>query len=90
VKVDRQKPVINVKNKIELATFHQIRNTGLPGKEFKLYLVNRPHTAGASVGAQLCRHCQGRKCESGFSSRVGSNRLGVTRFSILGSKSSTS
>jgi hypothetical protein len=42
VKVHRQKPVINVKNKIELPTFHQFRNTGLPGKEFKLYLVTVP------------------------------------------------
>src|ERR1700723_461508 len=27
----------------------------------------RSHTAGTSGGAQLYRHCQDRKCESGFS-----------------------
>src|SRR3984893_6400885 len=37
-----QEPDINVKNKIELPTFHQLRNMGLPGKEFKLYLVTVP------------------------------------------------
>src|ERR1700730_1863796 len=37
-----QEPDINVKNKIELPTFHQLRNIGLPGKEFKLYLVTVP------------------------------------------------
>ena len=42
VKVHGQKPVINVKNKIELSTFPQFRNTGVPGKEFKQYLVTVP------------------------------------------------
>jgi len=42
VKVHGQKPVINLKNKIELPTFHQFRNTGLRGKEFKLCVVTDP------------------------------------------------
>ena len=68
LKVRRQEPVINVKNKIELPVFHQFRDASLPGKEFKLHLITvRSHTAGTSAEARLYKHYQGLKCGNGFS-----------------------
>jgi hypothetical protein len=63
LKVRRQESVVNVKNKIQLPVFHQLRDTALAGMEFK----PRSHTPGINTGPPLCKHCQGQKCGSGSS-----------------------
>ena len=39
LKVRRQQPIINVKNKIQLPVFHQLRDATLVRMEFKIHLV---------------------------------------------------
>src|SRR5262249_31243439 len=50
MKVRRKRPVINVKNNIELPVFHQLRYATPPRKKFKLYLITSVRVLSAQGG----------------------------------------